>query len=84
VYALSDAKTIIEELAAMFIGKVRFLALDVDEHPQIAMNSGIMSIPTIVIYRDGREIERFIGCQAADTLTAVIYRTLAQKKEAKR
>ena len=51
--------------------------LNVDEHRESAMALGITSIPTLIIYKDGKEIERFIGLQNAEALSAAFDRTLA-------
>jgi thioredoxin 1 len=76
---------IVEELAVVFKGKARFLTLDVDEHPKAAMQLGITSIPTLVIYRDGRELERVVGLQLPETLSAAIDKVIAQcDREGKR
>ena len=40
---------------------VKFMKLNVDEHPQIPSEMGIMSIPTFVFLNDGEEVERLTG-----------------------
>jgi thioredoxin 1 len=78
-------QAIVEELAVVFKGRARFLTLDVDEHPKSAMQLGITSIPTLVIYRDGRELERVVGLQLPETLSAAIDKVIAQcDREGKR
>jgi thioredoxin 1 len=52
---------IIEELARDYAGKVVFGKLNVDENPQTATRFGIMSIPTMLIMMNGKEIDRIIG-----------------------
>jgi thioredoxin 1 len=42
--------------------------LDIDHHQEIALTLGIQSIPTIIIYKNGREINRMIGLQSTETL----------------
>jgi len=66
----------IEELAARHIGKVLFAEVDVDENRQTAMTFGIMSIPTIIIFKDGKEIKRFVGLQPATALSLAIEQAL--------
>ena len=60
--------TIIESLAQDFRGAARIRTLDIDENQSIAMDLGIQSIPTIIIYKNGKEIRRFVGLQPAETL----------------
>ena len=58
---------VIEELAgevtAAKVGKV-----NVDEHPEVAQQFGIMSIPTIKIFKGGQVVKEFIGVQGKDML----------------
>lgn len=69
-------KPAIEALAEQHTGKVVFAEINVDENRQAAMAYGIMSIPTIIIFRDGKEIKRFVGLQSEKTLSAAIERVL--------
>ncbi|MBV9178453.1 MAG: thioredoxin [Nitrososphaeraceae archaeon] len=52
---------VIEQLAGEYAGKVVFGKLNVDENPRIASAFGIQSIPTIAIFKNGRNIDGFIG-----------------------
>lgn len=52
---------IIEELASEYGEKITVGKLNVDENPQVASKYGIMSIPTIMIFEDGKIIEGMIG-----------------------
>ena len=52
---------IIEELAKEYAGKAVFGKLNVDENPQTASRFNIMGIPTLLIVKDGREIDRIVG-----------------------
>ena len=56
---------VVEELAqeGYSVGKV-----DVDQEPGLAQQSKIMSIPTLLIFKDGKEVQRFIGLTPKDTL----------------
>ena len=70
-------KPILDQLEREYHGKVSVMDLNVDEHRESAMAAGITSIPTLIIYKDGQEVERFIGLQNAEALSAAIDRTLA-------
>lgn len=59
---------IIEKLKTHYRGIASILKLDVDSNPGLAMSLGVTSIPTMIVFRDGDEIERFIGKQLEDTL----------------
>ena len=62
---------IIEESAKNFSGKIVFGKLNVDENRGIAMRFNIMSIPTLLIFKDGRLIKRVIGALPKDKLISV-------------
>lgn len=59
---------IIDEINDAYKGKVTVAKLDIDENQPIAMDLGIQSIPTIIIFKEGQEIKRFIGLQEEKTL----------------
>jgi thioredoxin 1 len=54
---------VIEQLSAEFEGKVKIGKVNVDENQSLAAKYGIMSIPTIIIFKDGEIVEQFIGVQ---------------------
>ena len=53
----------VEELAAEMSGRVRVAKLNVDENPVTAARFGVQSIPTLLVLRQGREIDRIVGVQ---------------------
>ncbi len=55
------AAPIIEELAGEYDGKVAIGKLDVDVNQQTAMRFGVMSIPTVIMFKDGKEVDRQVG-----------------------
>lgn len=59
---------ILEELAKQFEGKVTIAKLNVDENPQIAMKYGVMSIPTLLLFKGGQVMKQMIGVQSKDKL----------------
>jgi thioredoxin 1 len=52
---------IIEELAGQYAGKVRVYKMDIDQNQGTPARFGVMSIPTIVFFKDGKEVDRVIG-----------------------
>lgn len=54
---------VLEELAAEMAGRVRVAKLNVDENPATAARFQARSIPTLLVLKDGREIDRIIGVQ---------------------
>jgi len=59
---------IIDELADMFDGKIKVGKLNVDENQEIAGNFNIMSIPTMLLFKDGVVVEQFIGAMTKEEL----------------
>jgi thioredoxin 1 len=56
---------IIEQLSKEYAGKVKFAKLNTDENPDIAMKYGIMSIPTIIVFKNGQVASTTIGAGPA-------------------
>lgn len=52
---------IIDELAAEYDGKAMIAKVDVDNNQQVAMQYGIRSIPTILIFKGGEQVETIVG-----------------------
>lgn len=55
------AEPVVEELAKEYEGKIKVGKLNVDENPQIPQKLGIMSIPTVIIFKNGEELKRLVG-----------------------
>lgn len=58
---------IIEQLAKEMAG-IKFGKLNVDENSRVASRYGIMSVPTLIVFKDGKTAEQLIGAQAKDQL----------------
>jgi len=52
---------IIDELAQKYEGKVVIGKINVDEEQELASQYGIMSVPTVIMFKDGKEVERQVG-----------------------
>lgn len=57
---------IINELALEFEGVVKIAKLNVDENRSIAMRYRVMSIPTVLFFKDGEEAKREVGAKSKD------------------
>lgn len=71
---------IIDELANDFKDKAKIAKLDVDKNNVIPNSYGITNIPTIIIFKDGKAVQKFVGVQNMVTLTNAINQHLAAKK----
>ncbi|MCB2223409.1 MAG: thioredoxin [Actinobacteria bacterium] len=54
---------ILEEIAGEYAEKITIAKLNVDENPQTAMSFDVMSIPTMIVYKDGAEAKRIVGAR---------------------
>lgn len=63
---------ILEELDAACEGNVKVCKVDVDEEPQLAQRFGIMSIPTLISFRDGKQLEKRVGVQSLEQLQVML------------
>ncbi len=52
---------VIEEIAAEYNGKAFIGKLDVDANPLTAERFGVYSIPTLIVFKNGKEVERLVG-----------------------
>ncbi len=63
---------VIEQLADDFDGKAVVGKVNVDDEPELAQRYGIMSIPTVIFFKDGKEIDKKIGVMPPQEFTKVI------------
>lgn len=59
---------ILEQLDTECGGNVKVCKIDVDEQPELAKRFGIMSIPTLIAFKDGRQLEKRVGVQTLEQL----------------
>lgn len=62
----------IDELANDFVGKAKVAKLNVDDCGRIAQTYGVMSIPTIIVFKNGKEAERVVGFRPKAELAKLI------------
>lgn len=63
---------IVEELAKEYSGKVVFGKLNVDENPETAQRYGVMAIPTLLVMKEGKEVDRVVGMLPKNQLEAKV------------
>jgi len=68
---------VIEELAAEMAGRVRVAKLNVDENPATAARFRIQSIPTLLLLKGGRELDRIVGVQPKAAIVQRLERAAA-------
>ncbi|QGP90757.1 Thioredoxin 1 [Neomoorella glycerini] len=67
---------LVEQLAGEYEGKIKVAKLNVDEYPSIASDYGIMSIPTLLLFKNGAVVSRLVGYQTKDKLVQVLEKNL--------
>jgi thioredoxin 1 len=73
---------IVDELATEYAGKLKVMKLNTDENPEVAGRYQVMSIPTIVFFRNGQPVEKLIGARPKRQFKEVIDSLLAQHSPA--
>ena len=68
---------VLDELAAELSGRVRFAKLNVDENPATASRFQVRSIPTLLVMKNGREVDRIVGAQPKTAIAQRLQRLIA-------
>ncbi|NLF22990.1 MAG: thioredoxin [Lentisphaerae bacterium] len=63
---------ILEEVAATLGAKVAIAKINIDENPAAASKFGVRSIPTLLLFKDGKLVQQFVGLQRKEQLVSVI------------
>jgi len=67
---------VVEELSKDYEGKIKFLKCNVDDNPSTPSNFGIRAIPTLILFKDGKNVEQVVGmvqkAKLEDTLKSVL------------
>ncbi len=73
---------ILERVVTSYKGKVRLVKLNIDEHPAIAGQLRIQSLPTVYAFRDGQPVDGFMGLQPESAIRELIDRALGPYEQA--
>jgi thioredoxin-like negative regulator of GroEL len=68
---------VVEQLAVELAGRLRVAKLNVDENPATAARFQIQSIPALLMFKGGREVDRIIGAQQKSEILRRVQRILA-------
>ena len=63
---------VLEEIAVEYAGQLKVAKLDVDSNPRMATQFGVMSLPTLILFKNGQQVERLIGAMPKTKLLAKI------------
>ena len=67
---------IVEELAPSYQGRAVITKMNVDDNPQVAQKYGVTSIPTLMMFKDGKLVDRVVGAMPKGELQKFIERNL--------
>ena len=67
---------VVDEVATDMADVIAVAKCNVDENEELALKYGVMSIPTLIIFRDGAEVGRLVGALPKEKLVAEIKRTI--------
>jgi thioredoxin 1 len=65
---------ILEELDQEIGSEVKIAKVNVDDNPDTASRFGVMSIPTLIVFKDGQPVDKVVGFQSKDALKSVVSR----------
>jgi len=63
---------VVEAVAEKFQGTAKVFKLNVDDNPSISQRFGIKGIPTMIVFKDGREAERLVGATSEQAIARLI------------
>jgi len=67
---------VIDDLAKQYEGKAVVGKVNVDEEQELAIRYGVMSIPTVIFFKDGKEVDRKVGVMPPNVFTQVLDKNL--------
>ena len=69
----------VEAVAEKYAGNARVVKLNVDDNPSVSQRYGIKGIPTLILFRDGKEVERVVGATSKESITRMIEKYVTVK-----
>lgn len=63
---------VIEDLAGKYAGKAEVGKVNVDEEQELAIRYGVMNIPTVIFFKDGKEVDRVVGVMPPETFIDIL------------
>jgi thioredoxin len=59
---------ILDEIARRFPGKIKVVKVNTDENPDLSLRYGIQGIPTVILFREGKEVDRLVGAAPKESV----------------
>ena len=73
---------IVDQIAAELAGRVKVAKMNVDDNPATSSRFGVRSIPTLLVFKDGREVDRLVGAQPKAAIVGRLERHLSASASA--
>ncbi len=67
---------VVDEIATAFDGKIKVGKVNVDDNSAVASAYGVMNIPTLVLFKNGKEAERIVGYHSKEELASILNRNI--------
>ena len=67
---------VLEEIASEYDGKLKVVKINIDENQTTPSNYGVRSIPTLILFKGGQEVEKIIGAQSKENLKQMVDKSL--------
>jgi thioredoxin 1 len=71
----------LEQIADEYEGRIKIAKVDVDQNNQMAMQLGVQSIPTLILFKNGQAVERWVGSMPKDRLLSRLLPHLPPESE---
>jgi thioredoxin 1 len=72
----------VEAVAEKYQGKASVFKVDVDKNPSVSQKYGIKGIPTLILFKNGKEEERIVGATSKDAISRLIEKHVAAASDA--
>jgi thioredoxin 1 len=66
----------LEEIATEFSGKLKVYKVDIDENQQTPTTYGVRGVPTLILFKNGKQVDQIVGNHPKDNILAVINKHL--------
>ncbi|MEC4812081.1 MAG: thioredoxin [Scytonema sp. PMC 1069.18] len=63
---------VVNEIATEYVGQVKVVKLNTDQYPTVASHYGIRSIPTMIVFKGGRQVDTVVGAVPKTTLAKTL------------
>jgi thioredoxin 1 len=69
---------VVDEVATEYDGQVKVVKLNTDQNPTVASHYGIRSIPTLMVFKGGRQVDTVVGAVPKTTLAKTLSQHISQ------